>query len=299
MKFSKRRKIINTLLLLLITILLTVLLKSQECSGSTYSTYSIWKISIGSKYHSEITKYCIPLQDIKLVSAPEMLPQIDFAAQNTTQRTHVIKIPIMCSESNCHEFLSKEERKVVTACKRLDIDKEQLDISFHGHNCSFLPEMGRHPVALVSAAGSGNTWTRGLLERATGVCTGSVGCDNILKSHGFVGEDVKSGKVLVVKTHLVTPKWVHGSHRSGKGADHGYSAAVFILRNPVMSVIAEWNRRASRRILGKNNSAISYESHTYLLPRKFFGKESVQICVYTFAITYVFYRWGALGQLPP
>jgi len=275
MKISKRRKIIITLLLLLVTTLLTVLLKSQECGGSIYCTYSIansnrniWRISIGSKYHSEVAKYYIPLQDVKFVNAPEMSQQIwnYFAAQ---KRTHVIKIPIMCSENNCHEFLSKEERKVVSACKKLAIEKEQLNKS---HNCSFLPEMGRHPIALVSAAGSGNTWTRGLLERATGICTGSVGCDRILKSHGFVGEDIKSGKVLVVKTHLVIPKWVHGSNRSKKGADQSYSSAVFILRNPVMSVVAEWNRRASKRILGKNNLSISHASHTYILPSNLFGK---------------------------
>ena len=32
----------------------------------------------------------------------------------------------------------------------------------------------RSEVALVSYPGSGNTWTRGLLEKATGVCTGTA-----------------------------------------------------------------------------------------------------------------------------
>ena len=33
---------------------------------------------------------------------------------------------------------------------------------------------GRAAVALVSFPGSGNTWVRGLLERATGICTGEL-----------------------------------------------------------------------------------------------------------------------------
>ena len=35
---------------------------------------------------------------------------------------------------------------------------------------------GRAAVALVSFPGSGNTWVRGLLEQASGICTGKL-CD--------------------------------------------------------------------------------------------------------------------------
>ncbi len=38
--------------------------------------------------------------------------------------------------------------------------------------CHFIDGYGRAPVALVSFEGSGNTWLRGLLEKATGICTG-------------------------------------------------------------------------------------------------------------------------------
>ena len=38
--------------------------------------------------------------------------------------------------------------------------------------CHFMNGTGRSTVALVSFPGSGNTWVRGLLETATGVCTG-------------------------------------------------------------------------------------------------------------------------------
>ena len=40
--------------------------------------------------------------------------------------------------------------------------------------CCFMDGSKRAAVALVSAPGSGNTWVRGLLEKATGVCTGKL-----------------------------------------------------------------------------------------------------------------------------
>ena len=39
-------------------------------------------------------------------------------------------------------------------------------------DCEFMRGEGRAPVAMISLPGSGNTWIRGLLEKATGVCTG-------------------------------------------------------------------------------------------------------------------------------
>ena len=38
--------------------------------------------------------------------------------------------------------------------------------------CRFMNGSRRAPVALASFPGSGNTWVRGLLEQATGICTG-------------------------------------------------------------------------------------------------------------------------------
>ena len=66
----------------------------------------------------------------------------------------------------------------------------------------------RDPVALASAEGSGNTWVRGLLERATGFCTGFNFCDYVMRMKGFIGDNINSGSVLVVKTHMDKPQWV-------------------------------------------------------------------------------------------
>ncbi len=51
--------------------------------------------------------------------------------------------------------------------------------NFKGKNhafgeCHFMNGSSRSAVALASFPGSGNTWARGLLERATGVCTGTA-----------------------------------------------------------------------------------------------------------------------------
>ena len=42
--------------------------------------------------------------------------------------------------------------------------------------CHFMNGTNCEAVALVSFPGSGNTWVRGLLEQATGVCTGRSMC---------------------------------------------------------------------------------------------------------------------------
>ena len=38
--------------------------------------------------------------------------------------------------------------------------------------CRFMDGTHRAPVALASMPGSGNTWVRGLLQQATGICPG-------------------------------------------------------------------------------------------------------------------------------
>ena len=58
-------------------------------------------------------------------------------------------------------------------------------------------------IMLASHPGSGNTWTRYLLEKSTGFYTGSVANDKSLFNGGFKGEFEKEngGTVVVVKAH--------------------------------------------------------------------------------------------------
>ena len=50
------------------------------------------------------------------------------------------------------------------------------DVTLPLGKCHFMNGTNRAAVALVSFPGSGNTWVRGLLEQATGVCTGRSVC---------------------------------------------------------------------------------------------------------------------------
>ena len=70
-----------------------------------------------------------------------------------------------CNDRICTEFLSDEDEQSIVSCD----SKSHRKIA---PKCHFMNGTNRTPVALVSLPGSGNTWVRGLLEKATGVCTG-------------------------------------------------------------------------------------------------------------------------------
>ncbi|CAI8034188.1 WSCD family member AGAP003962, partial [Geodia barretti] len=194
------------------------------------------------------------------------------APQPVTQHSEGIEATQDCAQKNCLEYLSDSEKRSVSACARRVRTKDHYKGPIRQNECKFLPSSGRGPgpVALVSARGSGNTWTRGLLEKATGICTGFISCDTAMRAHGYVGENVKSGKVLVVKTHSVVPKWQGEKNSHAKPDDARYTSAVLILRNPAESAIAEWNRRSAEKVLGKHNFSIARERHTYTIPKEFF-----------------------------
>ena len=59
-------------------------------------------------------------------------------------------------------------------------------------------------VVLASKPGSGNTWTRYLLQMATGVQTGSFYNDTTLKKSGYPGEGINNGSVLAIKHHRIS-----------------------------------------------------------------------------------------------
>ena len=75
-----------------------------------------------------------------------------------------------CKDVICSEFLYNrdwiEVDKFMRAMKKKD---RLLKIS---PACHFMNGTSRGSVALLSFPGSGNTWLRGLLEKATGICTG-------------------------------------------------------------------------------------------------------------------------------
>ena len=128
---------------------------------------------------------------------------------------------------SCHATVLRDSHGVFGQCKNFS-DMRFID--------------GSRVVALPSFPGSGNTWTRMALEQATGVYTGSVYCDPELKSKGLLGEKLSSSNVLAVKTHypdkdLFVPYEEYHDLSKFKNV----TAAIFIIRNPLDSFVAQWS----------------------------------------------------------
>ena len=101
---------------------------------------------------------------------------------------------------------------------------------------------GSRIVALASFPGSGSTWARSALEQATGIYTGSVYCDNRLKSKGFVGEKVSSANVLAVKTHYPSKDlFIPLSEYHDPSKFKNITAVILLVRNPLDSIVSLWN----------------------------------------------------------
>ena len=186
-----------------------------------------------------------------------------------TKHSGSIKAPQNCKQKNCLENLSERDKRALKSCENKT--RKGYKGSINEGDCKFLPNNSRRAVALISAPGAGNTWTRGLLEKASGICTGYLYCDLAMRAHGYVGENIKTGRVLVVKTHSIVPRWGGERNFYFLSSEATYSAAVFILRNPVKSAVAEWNRYSSM-MFGKENSSIAKHVHTYTLPKESFGE---------------------------
>lgn len=99
-------------------------------------------------------------------------------------------------EANSTIELKKKGYKFIGKTGFIDIDY-QPDVPFgpcRPKNCSvpihFLSDknMWKHAVALSSYPGSGNTWTRYLLQQGSRLWTGSVFCDSKLRFDGFFAE---------------------------------------------------------------------------------------------------------------
>ncbi|XP_060073302.1 WSCD family member AAEL009094-like [Ylistrum balloti] len=87
-------------------------------------------------------------------------------------------------------------------------------------------------TALASSPGSGNTWTRHLLQQATGIRTGSIYNDGELQMNGFWGENkcTRIKTCLVIKTH----EW-HTEYQTF------YDRAILILRHPRDSILSSFH----------------------------------------------------------
>ena len=166
----------------------------------------------------------------------------------------------LCSDNICSQYLSRDDKERYNSCqvrsKKRTTPKDGM--------CHFIDGSHRPPVALVSFPGSGNTWVRGILEATTGICTGAIYCDASLRSQGFIGENLQSGSVLVVKTHGSAATWLE-SQSKRKGY---FGSAIFIVRNPLNALVAEWNRKVANKF---HSRTVFLETHTKSAGKVWFG----------------------------
>lgn len=166
-----------------------------------------------------------------------------------------------CKEPLCAEYLTKEDRSRFNSClQKVKSHKGQPKDG----QCHFMPQDHRAPVALASYPGSGNTWVRGLLETATGICTGFEFCDISMRVKGFAGENIVSGAVSVVKTH----GYPHWKNKRKNNVIH-FDSAVVLIRNPLDAFVAEWNRKIANNFRG---STVSLTSHVKSAGKEMFGE---------------------------
>ena len=154
-----------------------------------------------------------------------------------------------CKKRLCAEFLSAFDLSHYRYCmkksKIRSVDKEPAQ-----SQCKFLNGTDRNAVALASHPGSGHRLFRELLQKSTGLCTGGVNCDVILRRNGFPGECLRSGVVLVVKTHQTDPRWTgiqYDDSVSYKGFNKivdvpVYGSAILLVRDPFVALSDLWQR---------------------------------------------------------
>ena len=212
-------------------------------------------------------------QDLEVIES--RVPSAAHLIMSHNLKTHVNTNSGVCIKDNCLEYLSPAEISTIGMCKKKIITKK-VSTKIEKGSCNFLSDRGRRAVALASPEGSGNTWLRGVLEKATGICTGFCCCDAEMRARGFVGEGIMSGKVLVVKTHIAFPQWI-GQVKKLRW-EGSYDSAIVLIRNPAKSVIAEWNRRMTNSLKRLKNRKGTNSSHINVIAQEVFSKFS---CMYS------------------
>ena len=218
-----------------------------------------------------------------LSDAKHKLGQSDSAVYNLYN--HVDVIQKYCSPGFCLPVKGDEEM-YHKKCLQKALSLIDLKSKYSGRNltlskctCSLKTQRTEYDrVALVSLPGSGNTWVRGLLERATGVCSGSLWCDPDLRASHFCGEGLRDTKTVVVKNHDSIIRWRGEKLQKGWSTYNKpeFDAAVFVYRNIYDALVAEHNRaigvalwEASIREGHRNQLRVS--NHVVSFGEEFFG----------------------------
>ena len=210
-------------------------------------------------------------QEFKM-KIPSQVQESDLQNMNSKVAQDLIsRIKIDCRDNICSEFVTKADKPHFDYCIKKTWKVRARYREPKNSLCQFMNGTGRHPIALASFPGSGNTWVRGLIQGVTGLCTGAIYCDRMLRKTGFPGESIRSGIMLVVKTHHYDPRWTGVYYDKSapfsyfKKVEHipVYSSAIFLLRNPFNSLVSEYSRQ-----LREEES----DSHISVPKREYFGE---------------------------
>lgn len=143
------------------------------------------------------------------------------------------------TEEKIDEFTLKEASNKFTAAQHKAM----------GHFCVqpvFLQRQ-KPVIILASVPGSGNFWTRYLIEQLTGVYTGSIYTEMLDKTH-MAGGQWRNASVIAVKSHSIL-----------LGDELDFDGSILLLRNPFDAAKAEFSREAT----GKHTLAASVKAfHT-------------------------------------
>lgn len=174
-----------------------------------------------------------------------------------------------CNKRLCGEYLTNIDLPHYRYCMKKS--KLRSDWEPAESQCNFMNGTGRNPVALASHPGSGHLLIRELLQKSTGICTGGVNCDVGLRRRGYPGECLRSGVVLVVKTHQMDPRWTGIRYDNSvpyKGFNKVIDIPVFgsgilLVRNPFDALADLWYHMKEEGIITgiHNGIDLGYQGH--------------------------------------
>lgn len=164
---------------------------------------------------------------------------------------------------------TEEIRRGASVLKRADVDRymsicgsrmykkfcsKTVDLHLVDRKCQRQDEMRfltqeeagkRGLFMLASYPGSGNTWSRLILEELTGIYTGSIFCDHLIAFSGHFGEGFAVRETIAVKAHSALGR-IRESPRS----------VIYLVRNPFHSLLSSlsWKSTKSHTISNHKES---------------------------------------------
>lgn len=156
---------------------------SHTASTTTRSPLSTTSITTQHQQSTATRDLAVPSQ----YPTPEGRQSELLPSSSSKPQVHFIQIPkpaasmlqfshwgptTYCKLPHCMDYFSYLDKLCHDYCQK----KQRTHLPSHSRgmygDCRFMNGNRRAAVALASLPGSGNTWIRGLLEKATGICTG-------------------------------------------------------------------------------------------------------------------------------